>query len=224
MDARGDEHSIISESYLERRMSRPRKAVKLVSYEFTRDPGLLHQYYLLRNAGNALKSSALEDAYDNDSHIMVARQGLHCIAGARLTISAPGARARLPMEKGNPVVQRLALELHLSQRTYGEFSGMAVLPDLQDGIVFPEMMRRMIRRAIAEGVEYIFNIAPASQARYYRQTMQVFGLKWEFRDAIDVPESEAYEGSRMMLSMLDLRPFIKARPASLAKREVTLAD
>ena len=219
----------VSEEYLARRLARPVRKVEPMAYEFTKDPGLLHQYYRLRedmfiSVWGLEHFTAQEEAHDRVSDIMVAHQGLHCIAGGRITISSPNHRVALPMEKEDFQIQQLMTDLDLADHTYCEFSRLAILPDFRGGVVFPEMARRFIRKAISEGVEYAFNIAPIPLARSYRQTMQMFGLKWELCPSVKIPEREEYEGIRMMLSVMDLRPFLKAKPVRAAKRQPVLAD
>lgn len=207
-----------AESYLARRVLKPVRQARPVVYEFTTDAGLLHQYYRLRedmfiSVWGLQNFSGTKEPYDDISHIMVARQGLQCIAGGRLTISSPAHPQTLPMEKDDFKLQELLPELNLPECSYGEFSRLAILPEFRAGVVFPEIARRFIRRAIAEGVEYAFNIAPQPLSRSYRQTVQMFGVEWKIRYDIPVPDREEYEGIKMVLSVMDLTRFVK-KPAS----------
>ncbi len=90
-----DNSGVMNEQWLAERFSRQVHAKNQdIIYEFTKDPGLLHQYYILRK--NLLNESwgvpyvqDLEDAYDAHSHIMVARIGNHVIGGFRLITRMP---------------------------------------------------------------------------------------------------------------------------------------
>jgi len=216
-----------SESYLARRMMRSAKKPAQAVYEFTNDPGLLHQYYRLRedmfiSVWGLKNFSGEKEHFDDLSHIMVARQGLQCIAGGRLTISTPFNHQAMPMEKDDFKLKELMPDLNLAQRSYGEFSRLAILPEFRAGLVFPEIARRFIRRAIAEGVEYACNIAPQPLARSYRQAVQMFGLEWNVRHDVVVPDREEYEGIKMVLSVMDLRHFAK-KPVIGAEQAEKLA-
>src|SRR5262249_17603410 len=114
-------------------------------------------------------------------------------------------------------------------RTYGEFSRLAILPEFRAGVVFPELAQRFIRRAIAEGVEYAFSIAPHPMARNYRRVVMPFGPQWEIREDITVQDRDEYEGVPMVLSVMDLTRYVNARlpqgETAKAKRpEAVFAD
>lgn len=216
----------LSEDYLARRFQRAGKTQQDVAYEFTRDPGLLHQYYRLRedmfiHVWGLKHFSGQEDMFDVISDIMVARKGLQCIAGGRLTVSSPQNRCLLPMEKDDLSLPSLFPELDLEETTYGEFSRLSILPEFRAGAVFPEMARRFIQKAISQGVEYAFNIAPAPLARSYRQTVQLFGLKWDICHHVQIPQREEYEGIQMVVSVMDLSLHVRNYQQA-ARQQATL--
>ena len=224
----------ISEDSLARRFSRPLRQPQDVHFEFTNDPAMLHQYYRLReemfiSVWGLKHFSGQEDAFDAQSHIMVARKGLQCIGGGRLTVSTPQDHLMLPMEKEDLMLSALFPELDLHETVYGEFSRLAILPEFRSGAVFPELARRFITKAISLGVEYAFNIAPLPLARSYRQAVQMFGLKWDICHHAKVPQREEYEGIQMVISVMDLslqvRNFKNARNERLAAAsEGVIAD
>ncbi len=207
----------LSDEYLTRRFSRLAKKPQKIVYEFTRDPGLLHQYFHLRedmfiSVWGLKKFCGQHEIFDDISDILIARRGRQCIAGGRLTISTPEARKMLPLEKVDFMLADLFPELDLHECTYGEFSRLAILPEFRGGAVFPEIARRFIKRAIDQGVEYAFNIAPQPLARSYRQAVQLFGLSWSVRHDIPVPDREEYEGIKMVMSVMDLTRFTRGKP------------
>jgi hypothetical protein len=57
-------------------------------------------------------------------------------------------------------------------------------------------------------------------ARSYRQAVQLFGLSWDIRHDIIVPDREEYEGIRMVLSVMDLTRFQRSKPAKSELREL----
>lgn len=197
------------ESRLTRRALRSVSPLPEVEYEFTQDVGLLHQYFLMREAMFisvwGLKNfSGLHDRFDDVSEIMVARRGKQVLAGGRITVSAPSRRQLLPMEGADLSLASAFPDLDLANHTYCEFSRLAILPEFRSGQTFPEVARRFIRRAVAEGVDYAFNMAPVPLARSYRQAMLNFGLKWQVRQDVQVPEREEFEGIKMVLSVMNL--------------------
>lgn len=223
-----------ADSILGRKALRSAKLAEPVSYDFTDDVGLVHQYCRLReemfiSVWGLEHFSGQKDRYDDISHVLVARRGLHVIAGGRLTISSSMHPVTMPMEGKDLSLQQIFPEYNLEKGTYGEFSRLAILPEFRAGEVFPEIARRFIRRAIAEGVDYAFNLAPLPLARSYRQTMQLFGLNWQVRTDIPVPQREEYEGIRMVISVMDLTQIGKSRqkatdPVLSKKQESLLAE
>lgn len=207
-----------ADSPMARRMLRPARQPQKIGYEFTEDAGFLHQYYNLReemfiSVWGLTHFSGQKDQFDDTSEIMVARQGLQCIAGGRLTISTPNKPQPLPMERHGLILKDAFPELNLDKCSYGEFSRLAILPEFRGGEVFPEIARRFIKKAIASGVDYAFNMAPQPLARNYRQVVQLFGLTWDIRRDIDVPDQEEFEGIRMVVSVMDLTRFTR-KPAA----------
>lgn len=199
----------LTEKYLARRAQKLLPAKQEVKYEFTQDPGLLHQFYKLReemfiSVWGLKHFTGGEDAFDHSSHIIVARLGKQVIGGTRLTISSPAAPQALPMEHDDFKLSELFPDLGLVNRSYCEFSRAAILPDYQSGPVMPIGFAKAIQRAIAEGVDYAFTLSPIPMARNYRQTMQAFGFGWNIRSDIKIPERESFEGIRMVLSVMDL--------------------
>lgn len=200
----------IPDSVLKRKALRSAAPLGAISYEFTQDPGLLHQYFLMREAmfvsvWGLKQFSGDQDHFDDVSHVMVARRGLQVLAGGRLTISTSAKPQLMPMEGGDMRLKDMFSDLALEGRTFCEFSRLAILPEFRAGPLFPELAQRFIRRAVAEGVDYAFNMAPVPLARSYRQSMMSFGLNWEIRPDLQVPDREEFEGIKMVLSVMDLR-------------------
>jgi hypothetical protein len=199
-----------SEQYLLQRFMRLGKKPEKIVYEFTRDIGLLHQYFRL----------CPDHGYDDARDVLVARRGRQSVGGGCLTISSPTARKLLPMEKGGFLLADLFPELDLPEVTYGEFSHLVVLPEYSDGAVLPEIARHLINKAADSGAQYVFNIASAPLARSYRQAVQLFGLGWHIRSDIALPDREEYDGVKMVLSILDLTRVTRKKPTKTRKREL----
>src|SRR4051794_21513116 len=82
------------EEALARRYSKKRYLLDNLTFEFTRDKGLLHQYYRIRaNEYNAVLGLTnypdMETEHDRKGHVMVARIGNFCVGGARINITTP---------------------------------------------------------------------------------------------------------------------------------------
>ncbi len=198
------------ESSLARKALRSMRLQEKVVFEFSQDAGLIHQYCNMRenmfiSVWGLKHFSGVRDRFDEVSQLMVARKGLQVIAGGRLTISTAAQRMDLPLEGPDFMLAERFPELDLAQHTFGEFSRLAILPEFRAGSIFPELAKRFISKAVAEGVDFAFNLAPLPLARSYRQTMQIFGLNWQIRNDIVVPDREEFEGIKMAVSVMDLR-------------------
>jgi len=212
----------LSEEYLAQRFMRPAKPSEKISYEFTQDIALLHQYYRLR-----AEQESRFDGFDDRSQILVAKRGRQCIAGVRFTPSAAPHAKPLPMEGKDLSLQVMFPELNLTECSYGEASCLAILPDYPTETVFTEIVRHLIKKVITQKVKYLFSLSPQPVARAYRDAAQLFGLKWDVRNDIEVPNREEYEGGQMVLSVMDLAPYVQRHtPAyqSEKRREPELAD
>ncbi len=199
----------LSADMLTRRFSRPTKAPEKVTYELTRDPGYLFQYYRLRedmfiSVWGLEQFNGQKEEYDDVSDIMIARIGNHVIGGCRLTFSTPGQRRLLPMEKENFSLSETFADLHLEAHTYVEISRMAILPEYQNSLVMLELSRQLLKRGAEKHARYAFTLSPTTLARNYRKAAVLFGLKWNILNNIEIPDREEYEGIKMVMSMLDL--------------------
>lgn len=195
-----------------------------VAFEFTADAGLIHQYCSMRenmfiSVWGLKHFSGMKDQFDDISQVMVARKGLQVIAGGRLTVVRPGQSLALPMESEDFKLSECFPEMKLASHTYGEFSRLAILPEYRAGSVFPNLAKRFIRKAVAEGVDFAFNMAPVPLARSYRQAMQVFGLNWAIRGDVAIPDREEFEGIKMTLSVMDLRSLRLNFASGAAKKQ-----
>ncbi len=184
-----------AEFELERRFAVRNPLPKAITYSFTDDIGLAHQYYQLResipiNVWGMDQPCGKHDAFDAHSEMLIAHRGRLCIGGARLTVSSCHSPAMLPMEGGDLRLQKLFPELDLHETTYCEFSRFAALPDYQ-AIVIPELSRLLIQQALSLGAEYAFILAPASSAAGYCETVQQAGFHCSLRGDMAIADEMA---------------------------------
>jgi len=220
--------SELSEEYLTRRFSRPAKEAERVTYELTRDPGYLHQYFRLReemfiSVWGLKQFSGQKDEYDDESDIMVARIGNQVVGGCRLTFSTPEDRKHLPMEKQDFVLEDQFVELGLYDLKFAEISRMAILPEYQNSLVMLELSRQLLKRGAEKKARYAFTLSPVPLARNYRKAAHLFGLNWKIRADMEIPDREEYEGIKMVLSMIDLAPVYRPKPRAKAQVEDSIS-
>ncbi len=170
------------EESLTRRYKRKNLFNKELVFEFTRDPGLLHQYYQIRsNEYKAFHGEAYEtteNEYDRSAHIMVARIGNFCVGGVRINTKTPRNNGLLPMEKAADFrIEEYFPELRHQQVAYGEVGDWVLLPEFRGGQISDEMTRRIFEKASALNIEMLFVLTSPLQARLYKQVCIAIGLK-----------------------------------------------
>lgn len=170
-------------------------------YEFTRDPGLLHQYFILRdqmfiNVWGVEHSLAVKDEYDDKSHILVVRKGNQVVGGTRLTVSTPKHPQVMPMEGDDFNLRKVLPDLNLAQKKYGCISRMAVLPHGSEEDVVLEIFSHLYRKSIALGLSHWFAVSPKVTARMYRQKLWKLGISYELPE-VTIPDRKEYEGIHM---------------------------
>ncbi len=201
----------------------------VVEYEFTRDEGLLHQYFRLReemfiSVWGLHHFSGVADRYDLIGDTLVARVGKQCVAGARVTYSTPELPVALPMEGADfRLMDILGKELDLKNKTYAECSRVAVGPDFRAREISSEICRLISEHCAMRGVDYLFWIAPMLQTRNNRQIFAKRNIACKVRMDVPLPDREEYEGIRMYLTQLDLAPIRKMLSLSGAG-EAVLTD
>ena len=169
-------HMDLSEDYLARRFNRPERKAAQVTYEVTQDAGYLHQYYLLRDnmfisSWGLDNFSGKADAVDAASETIVARAGLHCVAGCRMTFAENSA----------------------------DISRLAVLPEFESSPVVSELFRALFQHA-AKKAASVSMTAPVALARRFREAAIQCGLSCELRyDVADQDEFEGVKMALAMV-------------------------
>lgn len=153
-----------------------------LTFEFTRDPGLLHQYYRIRkDEYNAVYGTvdypAEETETDRAGHIMVVRQGNFCVGGARLNIKTPRKSGLLPMEIDGFRIADHFPELRHPQASYCQVAGFSLLPEFRGLEVTNNMGRRIVNKCLAMNVTRLFAVCPILNARLYKKNFVAIGLK-----------------------------------------------
>src|SRR3989344_5556058 len=121
------------------------------TYVFTKDPDLLNQYLEIRQNLYPTDKKFIgfrkfsylehEDYSDPKAKMLIVLKGKKCIGGARLTVHTPGSDIKLPLEyditpensEKTTSLQEFFPELHLENKTYGEFNRIVMLPQYRNG-------------------------------------------------------------------------------------------
>jgi len=163
------------------RHSRRAKYSEKLTFEFTRDPALLHQYFRIyesecRVLNNNPDYKIAEQEYNNKSHIVVARMGNFCVGGARLTVSSPRQPQKLPVEINGFKLTDFFPHLEQKQMRYGELSRLVLLSEFRTGDIARQMFSHLYRKAVALQLDIGFAAAPLINIRAYKLNFLALGL------------------------------------------------
>jgi len=123
----------------------------------------------------------VEDETDRASHIVLACHGAAVSGGARLTVSVPGCRRKLPLEEAgfDLLTCELVKEMNLDRTAYGEIGRMAVDPACTQGLeVSCGLARELCRVAARLGVDTILSICPDGAVRLNRRNAASCGVSF----------------------------------------------
>ena len=112
-----------------------------ITFEFTQDPAILHQYYRLREimynkTFNVEDYHWGEDSYDRIGHILIARRGNLCLGGCRLIVREGDETWAMPMECEELNLRKTFPELSLDKVRHAEISRFAIMEDCGEINIF----------------------------------------------------------------------------------------
>ena len=154
-----------------------------IIYEFTEDPGLLHQYYRLREDryNQTLKSEGYnwgEDFHDKLSYILIARRGRLCLGGCRLTIREPDETWLLPVENSEFNLRNTFPDLELNSIRHAELSRFVIMEDNgSEDNIFDGLCKAMYNKVVTSDIRYLFAVSSYLLARNWRAVSNSFGVK-----------------------------------------------
>jgi hypothetical protein len=166
--------SVYDEEREERLVARySRKALDPLVFEFTRDEGLLHQYYRMRaDAFNGIlgytEPPMAGSEHDRNGHIMVVRAGNFCVGGIRLNIKTPRKPNLLPMEKEDFRLENYFPYLRDKEMSYGQVGYVVLLPEFRYGDVLHAMVKRVFSKALSMNVAVLFATCTMLNMRRYK--------------------------------------------------------
>lgn len=178
-----------------------------VTCEFTRDVALLHQYDALRERAMFAANEVSPSIRDEHSQVIVARAGLLCVGGGKLTLSSPAAQHSLPMEKHGFKLAQLFPALDLLEVCYGEISDVATLEEFERGAALDGIVQGIVKMAALEKADYLFSLTNLPQARLLQYQLHKIGVNCDIRHSAPIPDCEDFEGVKMVLSVMDMAKY-----------------
>ncbi|MHA1540067.1 MAG: GNAT family N-acyltransferase [Alphaproteobacteria bacterium] len=149
------------------------------------------------------------DHHDLVSSFVIAQNENDIIGGARLTIHEKGSEMRLPLEGSDFSLVDAFPELNLKEKSYAEPGRFIIKKEFRSGenysLHHTSISKLCILHTIESGCDYLFAVAPATQARLYQLTYRRYGIDTTVCDHIQLPEKPTDEGRKMILLMIDLK-------------------
>lgn len=168
------------ESALSRRFTRSTRKKKELVFEFTKDPGLLHQYHVIYErefrAMHNPNYTHVEDDHDRRSHFLIVRRGNFVVGGARLSVKTPRQPQALPIEMNGFRVEEHFPYLGQKELSYGQVGRVCLLPEFRDGLTTRMIFWHIHRKSVALGISELFGTATLVSVRSYRQSCRSIGL------------------------------------------------
>ena len=181
---------------------------KELTYEFTKDPTLLQQYYLVREKCYkkvwGLKIfSGMEDEHDRKGHIVVVRHKKKVIGGGRLFVRPVGSSDRLPLETEDLVLDEVLRGYDLQGKIFGEIGRIAVLPEFIGGKI-GKISLYLIGLAQKHRCNYLTTVAPWEQAKRYKLIGKRLNIDVQILDNVTIADRPYYNKIEMKLMLCDL--------------------
>jgi hypothetical protein len=178
---------------------------KTLTYEFTRDPVLLGQYYQIRESEfrdtyGVTSYDGSEDQADREGRVLAVKANGLCVGGVRLNLGNECDSGLVPLETEGFRLAAHFPELTQKYRHYGQVSWMSLLPDFRGGRASFGMFQRLRQECGELGVGALFGVGPILNVQLYARMCRSLG----YRDAavhseIRLPFNPILGGLRMHL-------------------------
>ena len=169
-----------------------------LSYELTRDPAQLEQYYSIREECFRRELGlgsfdGSEDVHDRRSHILIARDGDRCVGGVRLTGRAPQTSVLLPLEEAGFDLDRALPELRLNQASCCQWSRFALAHEYRSIETLLQYCSAMIETSRRLGHSYSLVVAGMNRSRLYKRLYSALGYRYEIVRGVRIPAEPHFD-------------------------------
>lgn len=174
-----------------------------VSYEITKDPQLLREYYQLREHcyQQELRLTSFdgsEELADQNGHILVARNNEGCLGGARIVKNTES----LLSDQSLP---DLMLMLDLTPGSCCVWERLALSQPMRCQRRQPEFCDQLIATSRALGYDYALMVSSVKNARFYRICHSRLNVKFQICDQLVWNPTGTFSHLEHVLSVAHLR-------------------
>ncbi len=193
-------------------MLAPAYDVDNIHFTFTRDPLLLQQYFKVRDEVyeeyfRLPSASLIHDDYDDNlgTDFLIVSDGKEVIGGARIIFRLPKSSFLLPFESDDFLLIRVLPDYDLDSKMYCEVDRTVLREPYRRGHVGREIVRQVAYYSKNKGADYLFTVDPPVQARNNKRHCSALGIDFRICTDIDVPDTPAFNGVKMFLTITDLK-------------------
>lgn len=174
-----------------------------ISYELTKDPKLLEEYYQVRGRcyQQELKLSSFdgsEEPADRYGDIFVAKDDRGCLGGARIVGSENGLFSNLSFAD-------LMEQLNLLPGQCCIWERLAVSHTFRESQRQPEFCDYLIQTSRALGYDYAFMVSSVRNARFYRLCHSTLNIPFQICHQIECAPTGNFAQLEHVLSVAHLR-------------------
>lgn len=174
-----------------------------ISYELTKDPKLLEEYYQVRGRcyQQELKLSSFdgsEEPADRYGDIFVAKDDRGCLGGARIVGSENGLFSNLSFAG-------LMEQLNLLPGQCCIWERLAVSHTFRESQRQPEFCDYLIQTSRALGYDYAFMVSSVRNARFYRLCHSTLNIPFQICHQIECAPTGNFAQLEHVLSVAHLR-------------------
>lgn len=181
---------IMNEEFICNRHRRMREVPNL-NFEFTRDRGFLHQYYHLRSTEFSrilfTESATLFDTGDQASEVLIVRNKLQIVGGARIILRPNSNAPRLPIELAGWEIAEFLPVKFLHRQGYAEISRLFLLEEYQHAENYTAMARAIIKRMKLRKLHYGCLVSSIGASQLYHKALASNGIKCQSFDQEGMP-------------------------------------
>lgn len=192
-----------------------------VSFELSREPRMLQQYYRIREQCFRSELGVAgfdggEDCYDGLSDVLVIRDGDRCIGGVRMLDPSKLPGHRLPFEAGDVDIRRyLSIEQEpLSQ--YCQWSRLAIDPKYRNKVDLLQFCNALTESAKNKGFLYSLYISEGIRTRLFMKLHKKLGFDYHILEDVEVPVENGFDQFKHLLSVARLdKQMIEITPPAI---------
>jgi len=173
-----------------------------ISYEITKDPKLLEEYYQVREQcyQRELKLPSFdgsEEAADRYGDIFVARENTRCLGGARIVGNENGLFSSLSFAD-------LMEQLNLLPGQCCVWERLAVSQTFRESQRQPEFCDYLIQVSRSLGYDYAFMVSSVRNARFYRLCHSTLNIPFQICHGVECAPRDSFAQLEHVLSVAHL--------------------